>query len=358
MAGKAGVVSQISIYPLKGARAIDLTHGAARARGLVHDRRFIATDADGGFLTQRNCPALATLDVTLTADGVRLSREGAGAIDAAEFVGPYDDVNLGLNQLGSDVFYNYPGWWEPGPSLEVQFPLSWYNDLPEQYQAAIQAASRVRQSGRAAARNWTHRRRSKSRCRGVILASAERLALTNRDQTLPARAVFRAQNPAHFRKSIRVIRTGRFQRNRQHAVFKRSALLSSRFDQTFDFRKKDKVAQIGWRRLIAKIDSNRQCFGLRIETGVCRRVCGRAPEAFVDQSSLRASRRAFRHRQAQCEGALLGNADFLTDEPRRLDCNIDVAANFCVAIKTNGHKKNRIAMMAEIGERADKNSLR
>ncbi|MEO0878327.1 MAG: MOSC N-terminal beta barrel domain-containing protein [Pseudomonadota bacterium] len=83
MAGKAGVVSQISIYPLKGARAIDLTHGAARARGLAHDRRFIATDADGGFLTQRNCPALATLDVTLTADGVRLSREGAGAVNAA-----------------------------------------------------------------------------------------------------------------------------------------------------------------------------------------------------------------------------------------------------------------------------------
>ncbi len=64
-----------------------------------------------------------------------------GAIDAAEFVGPVDDLILGLDELGSQLFYYHPGWWEPGPTLEVELPLSFWNDLPEQYQAAIENAA-------------------------------------------------------------------------------------------------------------------------------------------------------------------------------------------------------------------------
>jgi TRAP-type mannitol/chloroaromatic compound transport system substrate-binding protein len=64
-----------------------------------------------------------------------------GAIDAAEFVGPTDDLILGLDELGSQLFYYHPGWWEPGPTLEVELPLSFWNDLPEQYQAAIENAA-------------------------------------------------------------------------------------------------------------------------------------------------------------------------------------------------------------------------
>lgn len=64
-----------------------------------------------------------------------------GVIDAAEFVGPTDDLILGLDQLDGDLFYYHPGWWEPGTALEVQFPLSAWNELPEQYQAAIESAA-------------------------------------------------------------------------------------------------------------------------------------------------------------------------------------------------------------------------
>ena len=62
-----------------------------------------------------------------------------GAIDAAEWVGPYDDVNLGFPEVAS--YYYYPGWWEPGPTLEVQVGLSEYEGLPEIYQQIIQAAA-------------------------------------------------------------------------------------------------------------------------------------------------------------------------------------------------------------------------
>jgi TRAP-type mannitol/chloroaromatic compound transport system substrate-binding protein len=62
-----------------------------------------------------------------------------GAIDAAEWVGPYDDEKLGLNKVAQ--YYYYPGWWEPGTTLEAQINLSEWNKLPPAYQAAIATAA-------------------------------------------------------------------------------------------------------------------------------------------------------------------------------------------------------------------------
>lgn len=75
------------------------------------------------------------------AGGEILTSIQTGAIDAAEFVGPTDDLTLGLNELGSDLFYYHPGWWEPGTALEVQMPLDLWNDLPATYQAAVRNAA-------------------------------------------------------------------------------------------------------------------------------------------------------------------------------------------------------------------------
>ncbi|MEZ4679511.1 MAG: TRAP transporter substrate-binding protein [Caldilineaceae bacterium] len=62
-----------------------------------------------------------------------------GAIDAAEWVGPYDDEKLGLNQVAD--YYYAPGWWEPGPSLEVEINLDQWNSLPELYQEIVKTAA-------------------------------------------------------------------------------------------------------------------------------------------------------------------------------------------------------------------------
>jgi TRAP-type mannitol/chloroaromatic compound transport system substrate-binding protein len=62
-----------------------------------------------------------------------------GTIDAAEWVGPYDDEKLGFNKVAP--FYYYPGWWEGGPTVHAMFNLEKYNALPAQYQAALQAAA-------------------------------------------------------------------------------------------------------------------------------------------------------------------------------------------------------------------------
>ncbi len=62
-----------------------------------------------------------------------------GAIDAAEWVGPYDDLKLNFQQAAS--YYYYPGWWEPGPSLEVQINLEEWNALPAEYQEVVRCAA-------------------------------------------------------------------------------------------------------------------------------------------------------------------------------------------------------------------------
>jgi TRAP-type mannitol/chloroaromatic compound transport system substrate-binding protein len=62
-----------------------------------------------------------------------------GAIDATEWVGPYDDITMGFNEVTQ--FYYHPGWWEPGPSLEVTIPLEKWNALPEVYQEIVQTAA-------------------------------------------------------------------------------------------------------------------------------------------------------------------------------------------------------------------------
>ncbi|NES99520.1 MAG: TRAP transporter substrate-binding protein [Sphaerospermopsis sp. SIO1G1] len=62
-----------------------------------------------------------------------------GTIDAAEWVGPYDDEKLGLHQAAQ--FYYYPGWWEPGATLDVLVNLDAWNKLPQEYQAIFKTAA-------------------------------------------------------------------------------------------------------------------------------------------------------------------------------------------------------------------------
>ena len=61
-----------------------------------------------------------------------------GAIDATEWVGPYDDEKLGFHQVASH--YYYPGWWEPGVSMSVLCSLEDFNALPTAYQEILKAA--------------------------------------------------------------------------------------------------------------------------------------------------------------------------------------------------------------------------
>ncbi len=64
-----------------------------------------------------------------------------GTIDAAEWVGPYDDEKLGLFKVAP--YYYYPGWWEGGPMLHNFINIGKWNELPKTYQAIVHSASHV-----------------------------------------------------------------------------------------------------------------------------------------------------------------------------------------------------------------------
>ena len=62
-----------------------------------------------------------------------------GTIDAAEWVGPYDDEKLGFVKVAK--YYYYPGWWEGAAQGHLIVNQAKWNELPKHYQAALQAAT-------------------------------------------------------------------------------------------------------------------------------------------------------------------------------------------------------------------------
>lgn len=101
------LLSQLHLYPLKGARGIALARADVLASGLRHDRRFMLVGDGGRFLTQREHPRLALVttaiegealvigasdaevEVALAHDGPRRSvRVWEDDVDAVEVLGP------------------------------------------------------------------------------------------------------------------------------------------------------------------------------------------------------------------------------------------------------------------------------
>ena len=62
-----------------------------------------------------------------------------GTIDAAEWVGPYDDQKLGFYKVAKN--YHYPGWWEGGPQLDLFINTKAYEGLTPEYKAIIESAA-------------------------------------------------------------------------------------------------------------------------------------------------------------------------------------------------------------------------
>lgn len=65
----------------------------------------------------------------------------SGAIDATEWVGPYNDLAFGLYKAAKH--YYYPGWHEPGTTLECFVSKKAFDELPADLQSIVINASRV-----------------------------------------------------------------------------------------------------------------------------------------------------------------------------------------------------------------------
>ncbi|HRQ64267.1 MAG TPA: TRAP transporter substrate-binding protein [Xanthomonadaceae bacterium] len=84
--------------------------------------------------------AIARLGVTTVAlPGAEIfTALQSGAIDACEWVGPYNDLAFGLHRAAK--YYYYPGWQEPGPTLECMVNQRAFDALPEDLQAVVETS--------------------------------------------------------------------------------------------------------------------------------------------------------------------------------------------------------------------------
>ncbi len=64
-----------------------------------------------------------------------------GVIDAAEWVGPYNDLAMGLYEVAE--YYYYPGWHEPGAMLEFIVNRQSFEALPKDLQAMVVTATKA-----------------------------------------------------------------------------------------------------------------------------------------------------------------------------------------------------------------------
>lgn len=69
-------LSELWIYPLKSGRGTRLAQSEITPMGLAHDRRWMLVDAAGRFLSQRQCPMMAKIEVGLQAHGLDFGFEG------------------------------------------------------------------------------------------------------------------------------------------------------------------------------------------------------------------------------------------------------------------------------------------
>ena len=64
-----------------------------------------------------------------------------GVIDAAEWVGPFNDLTFGFHQVAD--YYYYPGWHEWGSTLEIIINKGAYESLPDDLKAIVKYAARA-----------------------------------------------------------------------------------------------------------------------------------------------------------------------------------------------------------------------
>jgi len=83
--------------------------------------------------------AKAGTTVVLTPGGEIFPALERGVIDGTEWVGPHDDMKLGLHNAAR--YYYYPGWHEPGTTGEFVFNKKSYDALPVDYRRMLDYAA-------------------------------------------------------------------------------------------------------------------------------------------------------------------------------------------------------------------------
>jgi uncharacterized protein YcbX len=69
-------IEQLFVHPIKSCAALSVQEARVTARGLEHDRRWMVTNDEGEFLTQRTLPEMALIHVAVDGERFTVRREG------------------------------------------------------------------------------------------------------------------------------------------------------------------------------------------------------------------------------------------------------------------------------------------
>ncbi len=106
-------ISEVNIYPIKSLKGISLQSSPVEKRGLRFDRRWMLTDRDGTFFTQREVPKMAAITVEVTSDGLRVISAEAGDmnIPSEPDLGSRQNVTVWQSNVPGEVYNGEVSEW-------------------------------------------------------------------------------------------------------------------------------------------------------------------------------------------------------------------------------------------------------
>ncbi len=106
-------ISEVNIYPIKSLKGISLESSSVERRGLQFDRRWMLTDRDGMFFTQREVPKMAAIAVEVTGDGLLVTSESEGemAIPFEPDRGSRKIVTVWQSNVAAEVYVGEVSEW-------------------------------------------------------------------------------------------------------------------------------------------------------------------------------------------------------------------------------------------------------
>lgn len=105
-------ISEINIYPVKSLKGISLNEAVVEDRGLQLDRRWMLVDDANQFMTQREFPAMARIEVTADKSGLTVSIDGRMLeIPVVPDTGNLEIVTVWNSKVGVIVYDNDVNQW-------------------------------------------------------------------------------------------------------------------------------------------------------------------------------------------------------------------------------------------------------
>lgn len=140
-------LAALHLYPVKSCRGIAVAEATVTDAGLEHDREWMVATPEGRFVTQRECPRLATVQVELNAGALTLAAEGGGKVEVPlGFRGNMVDVTVWRDRCRAldqgDEIARWLSEWLGRPLRLVRFDRSQRRLSDSAWTGGVEAANR------------------------------------------------------------------------------------------------------------------------------------------------------------------------------------------------------------------------